>query len=131
VHTDIYGKERYFITFIDDYSRYGYVYLLHKKSQAVDALEIYLNEVERQLDRKVKIIRFDRGDEYYRRYNETEQQLGPFAKLLHKCGICAQYTMYDTPQQNGVSERRNRTLMDMIRSMLINSTLPISLWMYA
>jgi len=45
-------KERYFITFIDDYSRYTYVYLLHEKSQAVDALEIYLNEVERQLDKR-------------------------------------------------------------------------------
>ena len=42
-----------------------------------------------------------------------------------------QYTMPGTPQQNGVSERRNRTLMDMVRSMLINSTLPVSLWMYA
>ena len=53
-------KERYFITFIDDYSRYSYVYLLHEKSQSVDALEIYLNEVERQLDRNVKVFRSDR-----------------------------------------------------------------------
>jgi len=90
MHTDIYGpfdvnyfgKERYFITFIDDYSHYGYVYLLHEKSQAVDALEIYLNEVERQLDRNVKIIRFDRGSEYYKRYDETGKHPGPFAKLL-------------------------------------------------
>ena len=92
VHTDIcgpfdvssFGKERYFITIIDDYSRYGYVYLLHEKSQAVDALEIYLNEVERQLDRKVKIIRSDRGGEYYGRYDETGQHPGPFAKLVQK-----------------------------------------------
>nr|KYP32060.1 Retrovirus-related Pol polyprotein from transposon TNT 1-94 [Cajanus cajan] len=62
VHTDICGpfdvnsfrKEKYFITLIDDYSRYGYVYLLHEKSQAVNALKIYLNEVERQLDKKLK-----------------------------------------------------------------------------
>lgn len=61
IHTDICGpfdassfnKERYFITFINDFSRYGYVYLLHEKSQAVNALEVYINEVERQLDRKV------------------------------------------------------------------------------
>nr|KYP62335.1 Copia protein [Cajanus cajan] len=52
-------------------------------------------------------------------------------KLLQKRGICAQYTMPDTPQQNSVSEKRNRTLMDMVRSMLSNSTLPIYLWMYA
>ncbi|RDX72665.1 hypothetical protein CR513_47816, partial [Mucuna pruriens] len=73
-----FGKERYFITFIDDHSRYGYVYLLHEKSQAVDALEIYLNE----LDRKVKVVRFDRGDEYYKRYDENGQHTSPFAKLL-------------------------------------------------
>jgi len=97
----------------------------------VDALEIYLNEVERQLDRKVKFIRSNRGGEYYGRYDETGQHPGSFAKLLQKCGICAQYTMPGTPQQNNVSERCNRTLMDMVRSMLINSTLLVSLWMYA
>ena len=78
MHTDIcgpfdvnsFGKERYFISFIDHYSRYDYVYLVHQKSQAVDALEIYLNEVERQLDKKVKIIRSDKGGEYYGRYDE-------------------------------------------------------------
>jgi hypothetical protein len=59
------------------------------------------------------------------------QRPGPFAKLLEKHGICAQYTMPSTPQQNGVAERRNRTLMDMVRSMLSNSSLPISSWMEA
>jgi len=127
MHTDICGpfdvnsfeKERYFITFIDDYSHYGYVYLLHEKSQVVDALEIYLNEVERQLHIKVKVIRTNRGGEYYGRYDETGQHPGPFAKLLQKRGICVQYTMPGTPQQNGISERRNRTLMDMLRSMFL------------
>ena len=106
MHTDIcgpfdvnsFGKERYFITFIDDYSHYGYVYLLHEKSQVVDALEIYLNEVERQLDRKMRIIRSDRGGEYYGRYDETGQQPGPFAMLLQKRDICAQYIIPGTPQ---------------------------------
>jgi len=139
IHTDICGpfdvnsfnKEKYFITFTDDFSRYGHVYLLHDKSQAVNALEIYINEVERQLDRKVKVVRLDRGGEYYGRYDESGQHPGPFAKFLEKRGICAQYTMPGTPQQNGVSERRNQTLMDMVKSMLSNSSLPVSLWMYA
>ena len=104
---------------------------MHDKSQAVNALEIYINEVERQLDRKVKVVRSNRGGEYYERYDESGQHAGPFAKFLEKRGICAQYTMLGTPQQNGVSERRNRTLMDMVRSMLSNSSLPVSLWMYA
>ena len=97
VHTNIcgpfdspsFGKEKYFITFIDDFSRYCYIYLLHEKSQAVDALEVYIVEVERQLDKMVKIIRSDRGGEYYGRYDGLGQRLGPFAKLLEKHGICA------------------------------------------
>ena len=56
IHTDIcgpfdvpsFGGEKYFITFIDDFSRYGYIYLLHEKSQAIDALKVFRNEVERQ-----------------------------------------------------------------------------------
>ena len=79
----------------------------------------------------MKIVRSDRGGEYYEKYDESGQHPCLFAKFLEKCGICAQYTMSGTPQQNGVSERRNRTLMDMVRSMLSNSSLPISLWKYA
>jgi len=110
---------------------YGHVYLLYEKSQVVNALEIYINKVERQLDRKVKVIKSDRGGEYYVRYDESGQHPGPFAKFLEQRGICAQYTMSGTPQQNGVSKRRNRNLMDMDRSALSNSSLPVSLWMYA
>ena len=55
----------------------------------MNALEIYLNEVERQLDRNVKIIRSDRGGEYYKRYDETRQHPSSFAKLLQKRDICA------------------------------------------
>jgi len=113
-----------------DLHHYGYVYLLHEKSQVVNALEVYINEVERQLDIKVKIVRSDKGGEYYGKYDESGQHPGLFAKFLERRGICAQYTMPGTPQQNGVSERRNRTLMDMVRSMLSKSTVPVSLWMY-
>jgi len=106
------------------------VYLLHKKSQAVNALEIYINEVKRQLNRKMKVVRSDRGGKYYGRYDESGQHPGLFAKFLEQRGICAQHTMSGTPQQNGASERRNRTLIDMVRSMLSNSSLPVLLWMY-
>ena len=63
----------------------------------MDALEIYYNEVKWQLDINVKIIRYDRGGEYYGRYDETGQHPGPFAKLLQKRGICTQYTMSGRP----------------------------------
>ena len=90
IHTDIcgpfdvpsFGGEKYFITFIDDFSRYGFIYLLKEKSQAADALKVYVNEVERQLNRKVKIIRSDRGGEYYGKYNESRQCPGPLKNSL-------------------------------------------------
>ena len=69
-----------------------------KKSQAMDALEMYIVKVERQLDKKVKINRSDKGDEYYGRYDGLGQCPDPFAKLLEKHGICAQYTMPGTLQ---------------------------------
>ena len=98
IHTDICGpfdiiffsKEKYFITFIDDFSRYGYVYLLHEKSQAINSIEVFITEVERQLDRKVKIIRSDRGGEYYGRYDENGQHPGHLLiprKTWHMCSV--------------------------------------------
>jgi hypothetical protein len=74
IHTDIcrpfdatsFSKEKYFITFIDDYLCHGYVYLLHEKSQAIDALKVFINEVERQKNMKVRFIKSDRGGEYYK-----------------------------------------------------------------
>ena len=73
-------------------------------------------------------MKSDRGGEYYGRYDETGQNHGPFAKFLLECRIDARYTMSGTSQQNGVAERRNRTLLDMVRCMLSNSSLPEFLW---
>ena len=82
-------------------------------------------EVENQLSKKIKAIRSDHGGEYYGRYDgSSEQRPRPFAKYLMECGIVSQYTMSGTPSQNGVTERRNRTLKDMVRSMISHSTLP-------
>ena len=73
VHTDICGPfskvclngQRYFISFIDDYSRYMYLYLLYDKGEALDAFKVYKAEVEKQLGKPIKIMRSDRGGEYY------------------------------------------------------------------
>jgi len=74
------------------------------------------------------IVRSDRGGEYYGRYTSDGQAPGPFAKFLQEHGIVAQYTMLGSPDQNGVVERRNRTLLDMVWSMFSSSKLPKSLW---
>ena len=132
IHTDICGPfttqclngQRYFITFIDDFTRYMYLYLLNDKSEALDAFKVYKAEVEKQSGLSIKIVRSDRGGEYYGRFTDQGQRPGPFAKFLEENGIVAQYTTPGTPQQNGVAERRNRTLMDMVRSMTSVSNLP-------
>ena len=137
IHTDICGPfptaswngQQYFILFIDDYSRYGYLYLIHEKSQSLDVFKAYKAEVENQLNKRIKCVKSDRGGEYYGRYDGSgEQRPGPLAKFLEECGIVPQYTMPGSPSMNGVAERRNRTLKDMVRSMISHSTLPESLW---
>ncbi|RVW89318.1 Retrovirus-related Pol polyprotein from transposon TNT 1-94 [Vitis vinifera] len=127
---DAYGP-KYFISFIDYYSRYMYIYLLHNKNEALGAFKVFKAEVEKQCRKQIKIVRTDRGGEYYGRYTEDGQTPGPFAKFLQEHGIVAQYTMLGFPDQNGVAERRNRTLMDMVKSMRSNSKLPESLWFEA
>jgi hypothetical protein len=136
IHTDICGPfptpylngQRYFISFIDDHTRFMYLYLLNDKVVALNAFKTYKVEVENQKEKKkIKIVRSGRGEEYYGRYTEKGQMISPFAKFFEDEGIVAQYTMPSTPQQNGVAKRRNCILMDMVRSMLSNSHLPLFL----
>ena len=69
--------------------------------------------------------------EYYGRHTPYGQVTGPFARFLQEKGIVTQYSTPGEPQQNGVAERRNRTLMDMVSSMISYSTLQLSMWMVA
>ena len=105
--------------------------MLHNKNEALDAFKIFKDEVEKQCGKQIKIVRSDRGGEYYGRYTEDGQAPGPFTKFLQEHGIVAQYTMPGSLDQNGVEERRNRTLLDTVRIMLNNSNLPKSLWIEA
>nr|GEY23568.1 hypothetical protein [Tanacetum cinerariifolium] len=112
VHTDVCSPLRhvsrqgasYFITFMDDYSHYGYVYLLKLKHEVFETLKVFKNEVKNQLEKTIKALRLDRGGEY------ISQE---FKDYLKACGIVQQLTPPYTPQHNGVSERINRTLLDM------------------
>ena len=66
----VYGP-KYFISIIDDYSRYMNIYLLHNKNEALGAFKVFKAEVEKQYGKQIKIIRTDRGGEYYGRYTEN------------------------------------------------------------
>ena len=94
----------------------------------MEAFKAFKEKVKLQEGKKIKVVYSDRSSEYYGRYDETGCNPGPFAKYLLECGIDAQYTMPDTPQQNGIAERRNRTLLNMVRCMLVSSSLPEFLW---
>lgn len=117
IHSDLCGPmstlsithNKYYITFIDDFSRYAMVSFMHYKSSTLDHFKVYKQRVENQHNMKIKTLRTDNGGEYVS--NE-------FIKYCQKEGIIHQYTVPHTPQQNGVAERKNRSLMETARSML-------------
>lgn len=130
VHSDLCGPMtiqarggfEYFVTFIDDYSRYGYIYLMRRKSECFEKFKEYKAETEKRHGKCIKTLRSDRGGEYL---------FGEFRDYLSESGITSQLSAPGTPQQNGVAERRNRTLIEMVRSMMSYSDLPNSFWGYA
>ena len=95
---------------------------MRHKSESFEMFKRYRNEVEKQTGKSIKTLRSDRGGEYL---------TGAFLTYLEENGILSQWTPPGTPQLNGVSERRNRTLLDMVRSMMGFATLPLSFWGYA
>ncbi|GKA97982.1 retrotransposon protein, putative, ty1-copia subclass [Tanacetum coccineum] len=101
---------------------YGYVYLLKHKHEVFETFKVFQKEVENQLGNTIKSLRYDHGGEYISK---------EFLDHLRDHGIIAHKTPPYTPQHNGVSERRNRTLLDMVRSMMSQTTLPKSFWDYA
>jgi len=126
------SNPRYFITLIDDYSRYIYLHLLHYKDEALYAFNVFKAKVELQCRKQIKFVRSDRGGEYYGRYTISGQTPCPFAKFLQEHRIVAQYTMPSSSEQNGVAKGRNQTLMDMVRrSMRSYAKLPKFLWIEA
>ncbi|KAK8680980.1 hypothetical protein V6N13_053388 [Hibiscus sabdariffa] len=122
MNTQARGGFQYFITFTNDFSRYGYIYLMCHKSEALEKFKEFKNEVQNQHGKSIKALRSDRGGEYLSQ---------DFDELLKECGIVSQLTPPGTPQWNRVSERRNQTLLNMVWSMMSHTDLPTSFWGYA
>jgi transposase InsO family protein len=127
IHTDVCGpmrtpslhNNRYFILFIDDFSRMTWVYFMKEKSEVFGIFKKFKTFVEKQSGKCIKVLRSDRGKEY----NSHE-----FDKFCEDEGIERQLTVAYSPQQNGVSERKNRTVMEMARSMIKDKGLPNKFW---
>jgi hypothetical protein len=99
----------YYVSFIDEFSRKTWIYFLRKKSEVFDRFKEFKALVENQTEKQIKVLRTDNGREFC----ENE-----FEEFFKKCGISRQKTTPYTPQQNGVAERMNRTLMEKARCML-------------
>ena len=113
------GGALYFLTFTDDCTRWTDVYFLRSKDQVADKFVEYKNLIENQTGHKIKSLQSDNGKEFCNaRMNE----------ILRSSGISRRLTTPHTPQQNGVAERKNRTLVEMARCMMMESGVPPSLW---
>ena len=106
------GGKRFYITFIDDYSRDTRVYLLRNKDEAMDAFINYKNEVKNQLGKKIKRLKFDKGGEY---------ESNPFKTFCEEHGIIHETSPFYFIESNGVVERKNRTLKEMMNAKLVSS----------
>jgi hypothetical protein len=87
-----------FITFMDDFSRYDYIYPIKNLSEVLDKFKIFTTEVENQHNIKIKLVRSGRGGEYCGRHIPYGQVPGPFVRFLQENGIVVQYSMSDDPQ---------------------------------
>ncbi|KAL8089642.1 hypothetical protein AgCh_039213 [Apium graveolens] len=127
VHADICGPiqpatrggNRYFILFVDNFSHKMWVYMLKEKSAAFEMFKKFKVLVETRTEKRIKILRTDRGGEFCSR---------EFTSYCENAGILRHYTTPYTPQQNGVVECRNCTVVAMTRSFLKESKLPSFLW---
>ncbi|KAG8492957.1 hypothetical protein CXB51_012663 [Gossypium anomalum] len=127
IHSDLWGPSRvpsrgganYMLTFIDDFSRKVWAFFLKQKSDVFSAFKSWKIMIEKQTGKQIKYLRTDNGLEFCS---------DEFNRLCKSEGIVRHLTVRHTPQQNGVAERMNRTIMEKVRCMLSNANLPKSFW---
>lgn len=113
------GHARYILTFIDDFSKKVFPYFLKSKSEVLQTLIEFKKFIELQTESKIKAIRTDNGGEYCS---------AEFDRFCRDNGIQHQLTTAYTPQQNGVAERMNRTLIEKAKCLLFDAELPTTYW---
>ena len=113
------SQAKYALTFIDDFSRYCWVYFLKHKSEVFGLFKVFKALVENQSGRKLKVLRSNNGGEYVK---------SKFIQYYAYVGIHMQHSIPYTPQQNGVAERKNRSLNEMATCMMEAKNLPPKYW---
>jgi transposase InsO family protein len=113
------GRIKYCLVIVDDYSRFTWVFFLHEKSQTQETLKRFLRQAQNEFGLRIKKITSDNGTEF------KNSQIEGF---LEEEGIKHKFSSPYTPQQNGVVERKNRTLLDMARTMLDEYKTPDQFW---
>jgi transposase InsO family protein len=113
------GGNKYVATFLDDFTGLSVVVPIPLKSSVPSEVQRVIEQLERQSGNRVINVRTDRGGEYLNK---------ELAEYYAKKGITHQTTAPYTPQQNGAAERLNRTLIERVRAMLADSSLPLSMW---
>ncbi|GJU59557.1 putative ribonuclease H-like domain-containing protein [Tanacetum coccineum] len=127
LHMDLFGptfvkslmKKMYCLVVTDDYSRFSWVFFLATKDETSGILKSFITGVENLIDQRVKVIRCDNGTEF------KNKEMNQFCK---RKGIKREFSVAETPQQNGVAERKNKTLIEATRKMLADSKLPTTFW---
>lgn len=112
------GRSRYFVTFINDFSQFYYIFLLKTKNGILQKFKVYKAEIENQTKKMIKILRYDRGE-----YTSIELNL-----FCEEHRIIHENTAPYSPQSNGVAKYKNRTLMDMVNVMIISFGVFQNLW---
>nr|GFA45646.1 putative ribonuclease H-like domain-containing protein [Tanacetum cinerariifolium] len=127
LHMDLFGitfikslsKKSYCLVITDDYNRFSWVFFLASKDETTPVLKTFIIGLENLLSLKVKVIRCDNGTEF------KNSNLNQFCGLK---GIKREFSVPRTPQQNGIAERKNRTLIEAARTLLADLLLPIPFW---
>ena len=114
-----FGGNKYRFVIVDDYTRYTWVFFLYDKCDVCDLFKSFVKRVQNEFETTIKKIRSDNGSEFKNTRIE---------ELCDNIGIGHQFSPTYTPQSNGVVERKNRTLIDMARSMLRKYNVSHSFW---
>ncbi|RVX11419.1 Retrovirus-related Pol polyprotein from transposon TNT 1-94 [Vitis vinifera] len=127
VHSDVWGPSRiknisgtrWFVTFVDDHTRVTWVFLMKEKSEVGHIFQTFNRMVQNQFNSKIQVLKSDNAKEYF---------TSSLSTYLQNHGIIHISSCVDTPQQNGVAERKNRHLLEVARCLMFSSNVPNYFW---